>query len=70
MKAADLDEAGFLEAVSEAAAERGLPTADRWSVADRLGAPEKVVLAKAKKLIRRGVLEGCGCGCRGDWRAA
>ena len=28
--------------------------------------PEKVVLAKIEKMIRRGRLNGCGCGCRGD----
>lgn len=31
------------------------------------GVPPKVVLAKAKKLIERKVIEGCGCGCRGDF---
>ncbi|MBL7487125.1 hypothetical protein [Frankia sp. AgW1.1] len=31
--------------------------------------PEKIVLAKAKRLIRRGLLEGCACGCRGDFEA-
>lgn len=30
-------------------------------------APAKVVLAKAKRLILRGVLDGCFCGCRGDF---
>jgi len=30
--------------------------------------PEKVVLAKAKRLIRRGLIDGCGCGCRGDFQ--
>lgn len=30
------------------------------------GVPRKVVLAKAKRLILRGVLGGCFCGCRGD----
>jgi hypothetical protein len=29
--------------------------------------PEKVVLAKAKRLIRRGLVDGCACGCRGDF---
>ena len=28
--------------------------------------PQKLVLAKARKLIRRGLLNGCACGCRGD----
>lgn len=29
--------------------------------------PRKVVLAKARQLIKRGLLDGCGCGCRGDF---
>jgi hypothetical protein len=30
--------------------------------------PEKVVRAKAKRLIKRGLIDGCACGCRGDFR--
>lgn len=29
--------------------------------------PEKLPLAKMRQLLRRGLVEGCGCGCRGDW---
>ena len=29
--------------------------------------PDKVVLAKMRKLIRRGLVDGCPCGCRGDF---
>jgi hypothetical protein len=29
--------------------------------------PEKVVLAKAKRLVQRGLIGGCPCGCRGDF---
>ncbi len=29
--------------------------------------PAKVVLAKANQLIKRKLLDGCGCGCRGDF---
>ena len=29
--------------------------------------PEKVVRAKAKRLIKRGLIDGCACGCRGDF---
>lgn len=31
------------------------------------GTPEKVQRAKAAALIRRGLLDGCTCGCRGDF---
>lgn len=29
--------------------------------------PEKLVLAKMRRLIQRGLVDGCGCGCRGDF---
>lgn len=29
--------------------------------------PEKLVLAKMAMLIRRGLVDGCTCGCRGDF---
>lgn len=31
------------------------------------GVPIKLALAKMKMLIRRGLVEGCDCGCRGDF---
>jgi hypothetical protein len=70
MRAADLDTEVFMDAVDRAAAGRG--SACWWDVAAELnlrypGVPEKVVLAKGRKLIRRGMLGGCWCGCRGDW---
>jgi len=30
--------------------------------------PEKVILAKLRRLINRDVIDGCACGCRGDFR--
>lgn len=32
------------------------------------GVPWKVVLAKAKRLVRRDLIDGCTCGCRGDFQ--
>jgi hypothetical protein len=29
--------------------------------------PEKLILAKMRTLIRRGLVKGCPCGCRGDF---
>lgn len=40
------------------------------SVVDYPGMPDKVVLAKARKLVRRGLVDGCACGCRGDFTRA
>jgi hypothetical protein len=31
------------------------------------GVPEKLALAKMGMLIRRGLVDGCPCGCRGDF---
>lgn len=31
------------------------------------GAQEKVALAVMKNLISKGLVSGCGCGCRGDF---
>ena len=33
-----------------------------------VGTPEKVALAKMRALIKKGLVDGCGCGCRGDFR--
>lgn len=39
-----------------------------WDIQEALTEyPRKVVLAKLKQLARRGVIDGCACGCRGDW---
>ena len=37
-----------------------------WEVAEKLNLPLKLVLAKLRKMIKRGLLNGCACGCRGD----
>jgi hypothetical protein len=47
----------------------------RWDVQplleEQLGPiPERLFLAKAAKLIDRGLLGGCPCGCRGDFHPA
>lgn len=31
------------------------------------GTTEKLALAKMSKLIKRGLVNGCNCGCRGDF---
>jgi hypothetical protein len=31
------------------------------------GTPEKLVLAKMRQMIKKGLVNGCGCGCRGDY---
>lgn len=40
----------------------------RWDIGVELWEyPEKVLLAKLRKLVRRRLLDGCPCGCRGDF---
>lgn len=62
---------GYVEAVGavEAADDRGTPTGPPavYPPMPEPVIPEKIVLAKARKLIRRGVIDGCACGCRGDF---
>ncbi|MFC8182421.1 hypothetical protein ACFULT_26415 [Rhodococcus sp. NPDC057297] len=81
--ARDIPDIDFLAAVEEAIRRRPNIPATRWDVervlgglesdptftvvGDVPGVPSKVVLAKARRLIRRGLLDGCECGCRGDF---
>lgn len=38
-----------------------------YSSPELRGVPWKVLQAKLKALRRRGLIDGCACGCRGDW---
>ena len=68
MKASDIDDAAFLRAVQREQVANGGGWAMRWDVAEHFpDVPEKVLLAKARRLMRRGFLDGCPCGCRGDY---
>ena len=72
MKAADIPDEVFVDAV-RAHGYGGSRWAQCWDVypaiSEALGVdvPAKVCQAKARKLIRRGVINGCACGCRGDF---
>ena len=37
-----------------------------WEIAEALGVPVDVARAKLRRLIDRGMVQGCACGCRGD----
>lgn len=66
-KAADLDDVDVLRTVQALCSERGMWAATNI-VADRYApVPPKVVAAKLSRLLKRGLLSGCDCGCRGDW---
>lgn len=74
MKAADITDREFCRAIP--AAINGNvwiqdwpehPYASIWDIADALGSPLKVALAKARKCRKRKLVDGCCCGCRGDF---
>lgn len=66
--ARDIDDQAFLDAVRHAQ-RRDRPWVMRWDIETQFPqVPWKVLLAKAKRLIKAGRLEGCWCGCRGDYR--
>ena len=74
LQAKDITEEQFLGAVHKANEQTSvvfgwpIDTAMVWDLARILDVPEKIVRAKAARLIKKGVLEGCTCGCRGDFR--
>lgn len=67
MKASDVPDVLFLQTVLKVAQPWGLTM--RTDVERALPEyPWKVLLAKASRLIKRGLMDGCDCGCRGDYR--
>lgn len=68
-KASDISDGCILAAVSATQGLHGVP--ERSSLFDIYRAldqyPRKVVLAKLKSAVRRKLIEGCCCGCRGDF---
>ena len=70
MQCKDVPDEAFIDAVRRA----GEPGRwrMRWNVHELLEqeigpVPENLFLAKARKLIARGLMDGCACGCRGDF---
>lgn len=69
MQAKDISDKVALAALSKA---RGLHGVPRWSSLSDVQAalaqfPPKVVLAKLRSMVKRRVISGCACGCRGDF---
>lgn len=72
MKASDVDDVAFLTIVDRRSKDRSYGTAHRWVLRGEVeeemsDVPWKVLLAKARSLKKRGLLDGCMCGCRGDY---
>lgn len=70
MQAKDIKDDEMLTAL---AAVRGKNGAPNWSslydvyVHFAGTIPQKVVLAKLRSMVKRHVIRGCACGCRGDF---
>jgi hypothetical protein len=73
VKASDLSESAILQLLSE----RPGVAHTHWEAYGPMprvydpthpDAPIKVLSAKLRGLVRRGVIRGCACGCRGDWQ--
>lgn len=69
IQAKDIPDAMMLRAVEVDRSERnGLP-ACLYTMQDRMTAfPRKVISAKLRSLAKRGLIDGCPCGCRGDYQ--
>lgn len=63
----DISDDVFLGLVARVQARKG----GRWCLVQDIEEitewPWRLIVAKARKLIRRGLLDGCYCGCRGDF---
>ena len=71
-QAKDIDESAILAFLSNrtsCASQFEISIAGEDSIFNAVpaGTPYKVVLAKMKSMIKRGLVRGCACGCRGDY---
>lgn len=67
MRGSDITDRQFLTAMHEVLARHSYTTLTRWDLRPYfLDVPDKVILSKARKLIKRGLIVGCACGCSGD----
>lgn len=72
VKASDIDDRAFLAVVLRRSLDGKWAHMDRrWVLFHEMydefpDMPWKVVHAKGRQLLKRGLLDGCGCGCRGD----
>lgn len=69
MQAKDISDQRLMTAVRKV---RGVDGAPNWSTlwnvqSELLDFPPKVVLAKLRSAVKRRLLKGCTCGCRGNF---
>lgn len=70
MQAKDIPERPLLEFIANSPRwctwVYGYPNSVRNAMPE--GTPDKVAIAKMRALIKRGLVDGCCCGCRGDYQ--
>lgn len=67
MKAADISDEEMLSIMQKVALPHGATMLlDAQKAMPQY--PPKIVLAKFRSMIKRGIIEGCPCGCRGDFK--
>lgn len=66
-KAADIDDVEMLHIVEALCVKHDCWTMTGYVAECYPDVPYKVVAAKLSKLLKRGLVTGCDCGCRGDW---
>ncbi len=66
MQAKDVPEQAILALIpAESPTSIGI---SRWDIGRAMpDVPEKVLLAKLRSMVKRGLIRGCACGCRGDF---
>lgn len=68
VRASDISDRAFIASMCRDVEEGRSGWACRLSMDLAFFWPEKVFLAKAASMIRRQVIDGCTCGCRGDFQ--
>lgn len=69
MKASDISDVAMCEAIDKVIATKNQYVAFIWDLQEAFPEfPQKVILAKLRRLEHRKLIEGCTCGCRGDFR--
>lgn len=68
MKAADITDEQIYQAIDKIRAEKQQYVAYLWDMREQFPTvPPKILQAKLKTMVNKRRLEGCACGCRGDF---
>lgn len=68
MQAKDISDDVVLDAIKTRGRNGVAIWSTRWDIQDELAQfPKKVVIAKLRSMIKRKLIDGCVCGCRGDF---